>query len=492
MILNTQIQHETTLDPENWAELRELAHRMLDDMLTNLETVRERPVWQPIPPEVKARFAESLPTVPQPVEEVYQQFLDDVLAYPMGNPHPRFWGWVMGAGTPVAMLADMLAAGINPNMGGGDHSANRLEAQVIHWSKQIFGFPAEASGLLVSGGSMANLVGLAVARHAKAGFDLRKEGLFGAAARLMVYCNAEAHSSIQRAAEVLGLGSDSVRKIPTNDHFQLDISALEAAINADKAAGLQPFCIVGTAGTTNTGGMDDLNAIADICQRENLWFHVDGAFGAFAALSPQLKHLTAGMESADSLAFDWHKWPQLPFEIGCVLVRDGDLHRRTFTLRPDYLKHEERGVAGGDIWFSDFGIELTRSFKALKVWMLLKTHGVEAIAQIVEQNVAQARYMGELVDAAPELERLAPVTLNIVCFRYNPGGLDEVALDRLNNELLLRLQESGVAVMSSTRIGGKFVLRPSITNHRTRFEDVELVVETVRQIGKTLVESGTY
>src|SRR5215207_2420149 len=400
MTIERPLLKETTLDPENWSELRELAHRMVDDMLTYLETTRERPVWQPIPEDVKARLTESLPLDPQPVEQVYQQFVDNVLAYPMGNTHPRFWGWVMGAGTPVAMLAEMLAAGVNPNMGGGDHSGNYVETQVIEWSTQLFGFPAEASGLLVSGGSMANLIGLAVARHAKAAFDIRKQGIFGAPARMTLYCNAEAHSSVQRAAEVLGLGSENVRTVPVNDQFQIDTAALEIATAQDRAAGMQPFCIVGTAGTTNTGGMDDLTRIADICQREDLWFHVDGAFGAFAALSPGLKHLTAGMERADSLAFDWHKWPQLPFEIGCVLVRDGALHRQTFALRPDYLKHEDRGIAGGDIWFSDYGIELSRSLKALKVWMSLKTHGIGQITRLVEQNVEQARYFGKLVEAS--------------------------------------------------------------------------------------------
>ncbi len=487
MTIERPLLQETTLDPENWPELRELAHRMVDDMLTYLETTRERPVWQPIPEEVKVRLSESFPAEQQPIEAVYQQFVDDVLAYPMGNTHPRFWGWVIGAGTPVAMLADMLASGVNPNMGGGDHAANRLEAQVIHWTKQMFGFPVEASGLLVSGGSMANFIGLTVARHAKAGFDVRRQGIYGAPARMTLYCNTEAHSSVQRAAEVLGLGSESVRNIAANDQFQMDIAALETAIAEDRAAGLQPFCVVGTAGTTNTGGMDDLNLIGDICQREALWFHIDGAFGAFTALSPRLKHLTAGMERADSLAFDWHKWPQLPHDVGCILVRDGDLHRQTFTLRPDYLKHEARGLASGDIWFSDYGIELSRGLKALKVWMSLKTYGIEQIARLVEQNVEQARYFGKLVDAIPELERSAPVTLNIVCFRYNPGGLDEATLETLNRELLLCLQESGVAILSSTRIGGKFVLRASITNHRTHFEDVELVVDAVRQIGKTLV-----
>ena len=431
--MNTPLEHthieEETLDPQDWDAIRELGHRMLDDMLAQMETVRERPIWQPIPEDVKTHFQTPVPQEPQGAEAAYDDFLNDVLPYPMGNTHPRFWGWVMGTGTPLGMLADMLASGLNPNMGGGEHGAVYVEEQVIDWCKQMLGYPADASGILVSGGSMANLVALTVARNTKAGYDIRKEGVAASPKRLMVYGSREMHSSIQRGVEMLGLGSDSLRKIPVDSDFQIDIAALEAAIAADKAAGYQPICIVGSAGTVNTGAFDDLDALADIAEREGIWLHVDGAFGAMSALSPDLRHLTDGMERADSLSFDMHKWMYVPFEAACTLVRQRDAHYNAFTLTPDYLKHQPRGVAGGKVWFSDYGIQLSRGFRALKVWMSIKEHGVEKYGRLIQQNVDQAQYLSDLVDAHPELERLAPTPLNIVCFRYIAPGLDDEALE---------------------------------------------------------------
>lgn len=477
---------EENLDPEDWQAMRELGHRMVDDMMTFLETLRDRPVWQPTPAEVKERFKGPIPTVPQGAEQAYEDFTNNVLPNIMGNVHPRFWGWVMGPGTPMGMLADMLASAVNPNMGGGDHVGNHVEAQVIAWCKEMLGYPAEASGLLVSGGSMANLVGLTVARNVKAGFDVRQKGLQGTPRRMICYASTETHSSVQRAIELLGLGSDSLHQIPVNADYQIDFAALEKAIVADRAAGLQPFCIVGNAGTTNTGAFDDLNRLADICQREGLWFHADGAFGALAALTPKLRPLVAGMDRADSLAFDLHKWLYVPFEAGCALVRSKEDHHRTFTLTPDYLKHGDRGLAAGDLWFSDYGIQLTRGFRALKVWMSIKEHGIEKYGRVIQQNVDQAQYLAQLVAANPELEILAPVSLNIVCFRYRDDKHDEAALNALNQELLIRIQESGIAAPSGTTLNGKYAIRVCITNHRSRREDFDVLIETVLRLGREL------
>lgn len=480
---------EETLDPNDWQAMRDLGHRMVDDMLTYLQTVRERPAWQPIPEEVQTRLTTPAPNEPQGPEAAYADFVRDVLPYPMGNIHPRFWGWVIGTGTPLGMLAEMLAAAVNPNMGGGSHAPNQVESQVIEWCKQMLGYPAEASGVLVSGASMANLVALTVARNHQAGFDVRKHGLQASPRRLMVYGSAEIHSSIQRAVEVLGLGSESLRLIPVNADFQMDMAALEAAVTADRAAGHQPLCLIGSAGTVNTGAFDDLNAQADFCDREQMWFHVDGAFGALAALSPQLRPLTAGMERADSLTFDMHKWLYVPYEAACVLVRNREAHYHAFTLTPPYLSHTERGAAAGDRWFSDYGVQLSRGFRALKIWLSLKEHGVARYGRLIQQNVEQCRYLAELVDAAPELERLAPVPLNIVCFRYRVQGFDDATLNALNQELLLRLHEQGIAVPSYTRIHGKYALRVANTNHRTRREDFDLLVREVVRIGNELVRS---
>jgi aromatic-L-amino-acid decarboxylase len=485
------LQTEETLDPQDWQAMRALGERMVDDMMTYLETVRDRPVWMPVPDEVKASFREPLPLDPQDPERVYQEFLQYVLPYPMGNIHPRFWGWVIGTGTPLGMLAEMLAAGINPNLAGGEHMANDVEAQVLDWCKEMLGYPAEASGLLVSGGSMANLVGLTIARNTMAGFDIRRHGLLASPRRMTVYGSSEMHSSNRKAIELLGLGTDSLREVPVNSDFQIELSALEAAISKDREAGYQPICVIGCGGTVNTGAIDDLNSLADMCQREGLWFHIDGAFGALAALSPSLRPLVAGMERADSLALDMHKWMYMPYEIGCVLVRSEEDHRRAFFLTADYISHQARGLAGGRVWFSEYGVQLSRSFRALKAWMSIKEHGVEKYGRLIQQNVDQARYLADLVDDSPSLERLAPVPLNIVCFRFYAPHLDDESLNRLNEELLLQVHENGVAVPSYTTIEGKYALRVAITNHRSRREDFDLLVTEVTKLGRNLLSSGS-
>ncbi len=489
METKTQIQEEN-LDPQDWQSLRSLGHQMLDDMLDYLENVRERPVWQPMPETVRELFKQPLPLEPEGAEQAYRQFQETVLPYSMGNTHPRFWGWVMGNGTVLGVLADMLAAGLNPNMGGGDHAPVQVEQQVIDWCKQMFAFPAEASGLLVSGGSMANLVGLAVARYARAEIDIRQQGVAAAPRRMTLYGSKEMHSSLQKAVELLGLGNEALRRIPVNERFEIDVPALAQAIANDRADGFLPICVIGNAGTVNTGAIDDLEALAELCVAENLWFHVDGAFGALAALSPNLKARVKGIQRADSLAFDLHKWMYLPFEAGCVLVQDAETHRRAFSLTPDYLAHGQRGLAGGSVWFSDYGIQLTRGFRALKVWMSLKEHGARKFGRLIQQNVDQAIYLGELVDAAPELERLAPVTLNIVCFRFTVPGMDEAALNAFNQELLIRLHESGIAAPSYTTLNGHYALRAAITNHRSRREDFDMLVEAVIRLGRQLAQEA--
>jgi glutamate/tyrosine decarboxylase-like PLP-dependent enzyme len=487
MEVTRRIRAEETLDPQDWQSLRDLGHRMVDDMMDYLATVRERPVWQPIPDDVRAHFNQPLPKQPQATEDVYQEFLRYVLPHPMGNIHPRFWGWVIGTGTPLGMLAEMLAAGINPNVGGGDQVPACVEMQVLDWCKEMLGYSAEASGLLVSGGSMANLVGLAVARNAMADIDLAEQGLHAAPRQMTLYGSREMHSSIQKAVQLLGLGHAALRRIPVNADFQIDLSALKAAISEDRANGYYPFCVVGNAGTVNTGAIDDLNALADLCKSEALWFHVDGAFGALAALTPTLRPMLAGMDRADSLAFDLHKWMYVQYEAGCVLVRHADEHHRTFSTAGTYLSHARRGLAAGSTWLSEYGIQLSRGFRALKVWMSLKEHGIEKYGRLVEQNVEQARYLAELVTAAPELELLAPVPLNIVCFRFVDKQLNEPQLNELNQELLARLHESGVAVPSSTVLNNRFAIRVAITNHRSRREDFDLLIRKVIELGRELV-----
>jgi aromatic-L-amino-acid/L-tryptophan decarboxylase len=416
-----------------------------------------------------------------------------VLPYPMGNIHPRFWGWILGTGTVMGAFAELLAACMNTNTGGGaNHVANHVEKQVIDWIKEMLGYPMSASGILTSGCSAANIIGLAVARNTKAGFDLRRHGLQHSTHKMLLYASQEAHSSIQKALELLGLGSESLRLLPINNDFQIDLKELKVAIAKDREDGYMPFCVVGSAGTTNTGSIDDLNALADLCLQEKLWFHVDGAFGAWTKLAPKAADRVVGIERADSLALDLHKWMYMPYEIGCVLVRYEEHHRKAFSLTPDYLAHGEGrlGLTGDDLpWFSEYGFQLSRGFRALKAWMSLKEHGSNKYSRLIQQNIDQAVYLGELVDASPELELSARVTLNIVCFRYVTPDLDAAQLDELNKRIVVELQEQGVAVLSGTIIKGKYVMRAANTNHRSRREDFDFLVSEVIRIGRKLASN---
>jgi glutamate/tyrosine decarboxylase-like PLP-dependent enzyme len=478
---------EETLDPDDWEEFRSLGHRMIDDVVDYLQTVRERPVWQPIPHAVKDLLDKPLPRTAQGEAAAYEAFKKFILPHPMGNIHPRFWGWVIGTGTPFGMLAEMLAACMNPNLGGAEHVPNHVESQVVAWCKEMLSYPEDASGILVSGGSMANLIGLTAARSAMAGSDVRARGLSSISSKLILYGSVEMHSSILKAVELLGLGNEAIRKIPVDGEYRISIPILRARILEDRAAGHQPFCVVANAGTVNTGAFDDIRQLADICERENLWLHVDGAFGALAALSPRLRDRVEGMLRADSVAFDLHKWMYMPLEIGCVLVRSEADHRRAFSTTAEYLAHGgDRGLIAGSKWFSDYGVQLSRGFRALKAWLSLKAYGIDKYRRLIEQNVAQARYLARRVDAHPELERLAPVSLNIVCFRYVDDRLAEDALNALNQELLIRLHESGVAAPSYTTLNGHYVLRAAITNHRSRKEDFDMMVSEVARIGGQL------
>jgi glutamate/tyrosine decarboxylase-like PLP-dependent enzyme len=475
-----------TLDPEDWEDMHILAHKMVDDALDYLRDVRERPVWQPVPADVRARLQTPAPRKPSSPESVYQEFKHDILPYPMGNIHPRFWAWYMGNGTVMGALGDFLASIMNPNLGGANHAALLVEHQVIGWLRDMMGFPAEASGLLTSGASAANLIGLTVARNTNCGFDVRNQGLRAAPGPLTFYASSEVHSCHQKAAETLGLGSIGLRKVPVHADYTIDITALGRQIAADRAAGMVPFCVVGTAGTINTGAIDDLDGLADLCQAEQLWFHVDGAIGAVAVLTDKVRDSLKGMERADSIALDLHKWMHVPFEAGCALVRDEVAHREAYSLTPEYLAREDsaRGLATGDRWFSDYGLQLTRQFRALKVWMSVKEHGLERYGRMMSRNILQAHYLGELIEADPNLELTAPIGLNIVCFRFNPGGLSEQRLERLNRDILAELQEQGIAAPSYTTLNGQYCLRAAISNHRSRNEDFEMLAREVVELGR--------
>jgi glutamate/tyrosine decarboxylase-like PLP-dependent enzyme/GNAT superfamily N-acetyltransferase len=473
---------EETLDPTDWEEFRALAHRMVDDSVDYLASVRERPVWQRPPDTVRAALNGPAPWSGCGAPAAYQEFLELVRPYSTGNTSPRFWGWVQGTGSPVGVLADFLASVMNPNAADFNHSPALVEMQVIEWFREIMGFPPGSSGLLVSGGSAANLTALTVARNAM-NPGVREQGVAAAQGRLTLYASSEVHSSVRKAAELLGLGEQGLRLVATRPDYTIDLDELARMLAEDRAQGLKPFCVVGTAGTVNTGAIDPLDELAELCARERLWFHVDGAFGALAMISPTLRPQVAGLQRADSVIFDFHKWLYAPYEAACVLVRSGDAHRRSFSVIPSYLAPLDGGIATAPIRYSEYGVQLSRGFRALKVWMALKADGFGKYARLIEQNVEQARYLTRLVEAHPQLELMAPTRLNIVNFRYRRSGLDAAALDALNQHILIQLQESGFAVPSSTVLQGRFTIRCAIVNHRSTRADFKALVKEVIRLG---------
>ncbi|HEY7791775.1 MAG TPA: aspartate aminotransferase family protein [Vicinamibacterales bacterium] len=474
---------DTSLDPPDWPSFRSDAHRMLDDICDYLEQIRERPVWKPAPRAVRDAFRDGLPHQPTALADAHRAFMERVLPYAVGNAHPRFMGWVHGGGTPVGMLAEMLAGGLNANLGGRSQMPVHVERQVVDWMRELFGFPRDASGLFVTGTSMANFVSVLVARTAALGPSVRRQGLGWPGAALTSYLSAAAHGCLTRAMEMSGLGSDAIRVIPTNDRQQMDLLALQAAIARDRQAGLHPFFVAGTAGTVDTGAIDDLAALGAIARRERLWFHVDGAYGALGILAPDLAPKLAGIETADSLAFDFHKWGQVPYDAGFVLVRDGRLHQDTFASAAAYLQRTDRGLAGDSPWPCDFGPDLSRGFRALKTWFTFTVYGADAIGRSISRTCELARELATRIEAEPRLELLAPVSLNIVCFRYRGRRPD---LDHVNSEIVQAVQESGIAAPSTTIINGHRAIRAAIVNHRTRSADIEALAEAVLACGQAL------
>jgi aromatic-L-amino-acid/L-tryptophan decarboxylase len=480
------------LDPADWHEFRRTCVRALDGMIDHLASLRERPVWQPAPREIRDHFEQKLPQAPQPLDAVLDDFDTFIKPYVTGNGHPLFMGWVHGAGTPVGMLAEMLAAGLNANCGGRNHIGIDVERQIAAWAAEMFGFPPGASGIFVTGTSVANLVALLVARTAALGEGVRECGLREAQTQLVAYTSAEAHGCIVQAAEIAGIGSRHLRRIPVDERGAMRGDLLACAIDADRASGLRPFLVAGTAGTVNTGAIDDLAALAGLCEREKLWFHVDGAFGALCALAPSLRPLIAGIERAHSVAFDFHKWAHVPYDAGFVLVRDADLHRRTFCNSAAYLDRAPGGLAAGAVWPCDLGPDLSRGFRALKTWFTFRVFGAERIGAAIAETCRLAKYLETRLRESALFEVCAPVALNIVCF-----GLKLCADGALNKAIVLDLHERGVAAPSTTTLHGKTAIRAAIVNHRTTEADIDafltaLQVSVLRVCAGAVDRDGTH
>ena len=475
-------QRAANLDPENWEEFSKQSHAALDLMIDHLRGIADRPVWREPTAAARAAFLTPLPRASRDFASVLGDFKTNILPFSTGNTHPLFMGWVHGAGTPFGMIGEMLAAGLNANCGGRNHIGINVEQQIVRWATEMFDYPAGASGVFVTGTSMANFLGLLVARDAKLGHAVRHGGLRAAPGQLVVYTSAEAHGCIRQATELSGIGSANLRLIAVDEHQRMNPSALRKAIAVDRREGREPFLVVATAGTVNTGAIDDLDAIASVAEAENLWFHVDGAFGALAALSPKMKPRLKGIERSNSIGFDFHKWAHVPYDAGFLLVRNGVMHKNTFANPVAYLQRAARGLGAGETWPCDLGPDLSRGFRALKTWLTFQSLGADRLGQAIERCCENARYLEKRLRKSELFEPVAPVSLNIVCCRLKNG-----IRPGIHEDIVMDLHQRGVAAPSLTLLDGRPVIRAAIVNHRTERVHVNKFVDeleaTARKLG---------
>jgi len=480
---------EETLDPENWDEFRVLGHKMLDDMVDHIKNIREQP-FRRATKEESSRIRVPLTKEGEGEEETYRAFVRDVLPSMTQQKSPKFWALVVGGGTPYGMLADLLQSGTNVGSDDPDSAAYDVNQQALEWMKELLDYPRDASGTFVSGGSEASFTGLAVARNAKAQVDMKKEGMQGVPRKMTLYVSDEGHHCLERSVELLGLGGDALRWVKTDDECRIDIASLKREIEKDRSKGSHPFCVIGCAGTVNSGAFDDFNTLADLAEKEKMWLHVDGAFGAWVKISETHRHLAEGMERADSLAVDLHKWMYMPYGIGCTLVRHPREHLSTFIYghEAEYLKTMQ-GYYPDGMQTYNLGLRLSNEFLSLRVYMLLRAYGKEKYRRLIQQNLDQIGYLASQIGRAPDMEVTAPVTSNVVCFRYNPGGLGEEQLQKLNQSILYELWRQHLGCVSDTTIKGRYMLRACNVNHRSRREDFDWLVAEVKKLGQQYIPS---
>lgn len=478
------------------AEIRRIGYRVVDLIAEHLTGLPDAPVFRPFPQELAQRYLQSsLPESGTRWEEILEAFATEIAPFPFGNGHPRFYGWVNSPPAIISIFAEALAAAMNPSCAGGNHAAIYVERAVIQWFREILGFPAGAMGLLVSGGSMAALTALAAARHSKCGFDIREAGNQGSNTHLVFYRSGEGHGCHQKAIELMGIGRRNLRTVEHDSAMRMIPSSLDRAIAADKDSGRAPIAVIASAGTVNTGAIDPIDEIADVCKRHGVWLHVDGAYGAPAILTSKYAGKLSALGRADSVALDPHKWLYVAVEAGFVIVREGSTLRQTFSLIPPYLQTDGKpeGV-GGLPWFSEYGFQQTRAFRALKVWMALRYHGLAGYRSSIEKDLALAEHLASLLRGDRDFEVLEPQSLSIVCFRFSPAGLcgDPSGINSLNKAILERAQLNGEVFLSSTVVEDKFWLRACIVNPRASMEDMHTVHDVVRRMGEEVSTNPTH
>ncbi|HEY3439620.1 MAG TPA: pyridoxal-dependent decarboxylase [Paludibaculum sp.] len=481
------MQDANRLSPGS-AEIRRMCEEAAGFMTGYYDGLRARRVMPEVSSaELRGLIVEPLPRRGMEFDALLGVVRDVIVQYSRHNGHPRFFGYVASPGTAVGAVGEMLTATLNANVTSWRSSpaAAEIEHVTVNWLKEMLGYPESALGLFVSGGSMANFSALAAARSAKGPADVSQAGLCASGRRMRVYVSEEAHFSSRKAAGLLGIGEANVVLVGTDGQCRMDVDHLRRLVCVDEEAGYLPLCVVGSAGTVSTGAFDPLAEIGAIAEAHNLWFHVDAAYGGFAALAHSTRALFRGIEAADSVTLDPHKWAYLPTGVGCVLYRDAAWARKAFAHDADYTRvigHER----DESFAFWDYGPELSRRFRALGLWLLLKHVGAEALGAAIEQNMACARYVEELVRGSDDLEMLAPVGLSVFCFRYAPKGFAG-DLDALNERVLVELQRDGSSYLSNARVGGRFALRGCVLNYRTTARDMEVMVEDVRRVGRVVV-----
>jgi aromatic-L-amino-acid decarboxylase len=483
-------------------EVRRIGGEAVDLVADYYDSIRDRPVFSGATArDVSERLDQTLPEAGADFDELLGVFRDVILRFNRHNGHPRFFGYVASPGTAVTALADMLASALNSNVTSwrSAPASTQIERLTIDWIKQIFGYPADACGAFVSGGSMANFSGLAAARGVKAPADVTHEGMLAAGRAMRIYMSEEGHHSITKAAGLLGIGRNNLRVVRVDDRFRIDIEDLKRKVEEDLRDGHLPFCVVASAGTVSTGAFDPLGEVADVARAYNLWMHVDASYGGFAVMAESARGLFDRISEADSISLDPHKWLYVPIDCGCVLYRDPAAARAAFGQDAEYTRVVER-EPDESFAFWDYTPELSRRFRALKVWMMLKSAGTRALGEAIEKNIACAKRLARLVEASEDFEMLAPVELSIFCFRYIPasarrelrgasrGRAEEInrGLDELNERVMVELQRDGDAYLSNARVRGRFSLRGCVINYRTTERDMEILLEDVRRVAEKI------
>ncbi|WP_235866835.1 pyridoxal phosphate-dependent decarboxylase family protein [Salibaculum griseiflavum] len=454
------------LDPQDWDRFGQEMHKLLDACLDRMAGYRDLP-WQP-PGQMDIGLGKA--SERQPEGTVFDVMAQTIMPTATGNTHPAFWGWVHGGGIPASIGAELVAATMNSNCGGRDHGAAHVEAEVIRWLCATAGMARDAFGVMTTGTSQATILALMAARVRRFGEGVRETGIRDLPP-VAVYASDGAHACIAQALEVMGHGRAALRGIATDARGAMQLEALQDAIDKDRAEGVEPLAIVGTAGSVGVGAFDDLTGVADLAGSEGIWLHIDAAFGFWTRLADNPWHaLSDGIRRADSIALDAHKWPGVQYDCGACLIADRDLHRATFASRPAYLESAAEGLAGGDTWFTDYGLELSRGFRALKLWAAIQTCGTRALGAAITDNCRQAALMGEMVEGSPVLKLAHPVISNVCCFAVEKGDVSRIAAD---------LQLAGQAVFSTITLNGTPCLRAAIVNHRTTEDDLRRAIAAV-------------